>query len=493
MLKRLAPYAARAMAKPTFDVDEREWRLDIAARLRAAVEAARAGGAWLEALDAATRRFRDQWYGAPRAHEIEWLKMWASTDPESLRSALAALGADGNSAEGRFAAFAAFAEEARENAGLARDERSALVTGALLNFALAPKELPLIRPNMFGLLESLLDRQPSPDASAADQYASHLRFGRELQNRLRREGVPIRDMLDVESLVCIAAVERDFWLIGPPSDPRHEDSGHSAGRRVQAPYLSICAIYRDEAPYLREWLEFHKLAGAERFFLYDNGSSDHHLDILAPYVDEGSVVLHDWKVFDSEFTAQAQAYEDCLERYRDGARWIAFLDLDEFLFSPTGRQVSEVLIDYERYPGVGVSTVLFGGPQRPDGLVTESCLHRMRATGWIKSVVDPARVDRCVTSHNFVYRSHLAVDENHNPLHGAVAKSSSCSRLRINHYLIRSEQSARERIADPRRSRTHLSRLRLTALDKPLEGERDDAIAPYVPALRRALAEEKSG
>jgi hypothetical protein len=36
-------------------------------------------------------------------------------------------------------------------------------------------------------------------------------------------------------------------------------------------YLSICAIFRHEAPYLREWIEFHKLIGAERFFLYDNG------------------------------------------------------------------------------------------------------------------------------------------------------------------------------------------------------------------------------
>ena len=31
-------------------------------------------------------------------------------------------------------------------------------------------------------------------------------------------------------------------------------------------YLSLCAIYRDEARYMREWLEFHRLFGVERFF-----------------------------------------------------------------------------------------------------------------------------------------------------------------------------------------------------------------------------------
>jgi hypothetical protein len=32
-------------------------------------------------------------------------------------------------------------------------------------------------------------------------------------------------------------------------------------------YLSICAMYRNEAPYLREWVAFHRLMGVERFYL----------------------------------------------------------------------------------------------------------------------------------------------------------------------------------------------------------------------------------
>ena len=33
--------------------------------------------------------------------------------------------------------------------------------------------------------------------------------------------------------------------------------------------LAACAIYRDEADYLAEWIEFHRLCGFELFFLYD--------------------------------------------------------------------------------------------------------------------------------------------------------------------------------------------------------------------------------
>ena len=38
--------------------------------------------------------------------------------------------------------------------------------------------------------------------------------------------------------------------------------------------IAICAIFKDEAPYLLEWLAFHKMIGVDLFFLYDNGSSD---------------------------------------------------------------------------------------------------------------------------------------------------------------------------------------------------------------------------
>jgi hypothetical protein len=40
-------------------------------------------------------------------------------------------------------------------------------------------------------------------------------------------------------------------------------------------YLAACTIYRDDAAYLTEWIEFHLLMGVERFFLYDEGSTGH--------------------------------------------------------------------------------------------------------------------------------------------------------------------------------------------------------------------------
>ena len=38
--------------------------------------------------------------------------------------------------------------------------------------------------------------------------------------------------------------------------------------------VSICAIFKNEAKYLREWIEFHKIVGVEHFYLYNNFSTD---------------------------------------------------------------------------------------------------------------------------------------------------------------------------------------------------------------------------
>jgi hypothetical protein len=50
-------------------------------------------------------------------------------------------------------------------------------------------------------------------------------------------------------------------------------------------YLSAVLIAKNEASYLVEWLEFHRLVGIEHVYLYDNGSTDQTPELLRPYRD----------------------------------------------------------------------------------------------------------------------------------------------------------------------------------------------------------------
>ena len=264
------------------------------------------------------------------------------------------------------------------------------------------------------------------------------------------------------------------------------------------PYLSVCSMYRDHADYLREWIEFHRLVGVERFFLYNNESIDDHREVLGPYIERGIVVLHEWPTPDSVERGVPwgliAAFDDCIAKHRDDSRWITFIDIDEFLFSPDGVKLPEVLHDYEQYPGVCVTRLDFGTSGhrvKPAGLVIENYLHRRSysdgALEWTKSVVDPERTLHCVNAHVFVHEDAYEVDMNKRPVprppNGPIPVE--LSPLRINHYLTKSEEEYRRKLDQWNAAGWP---------NEPKEGwleilaaEFDDSITRYVPALREAL------
>jgi hypothetical protein len=256
------------------------------------------------------------------------------------------------------------------------------------------------------------------------------------------------------------------------------------------PYLAIAANYRDEAPYLREWIEFHLLVGIERFFLNDNLSEDDHLDVLAPYIEDGTVVVH-------EQPDLPIGYRELLKQHRGDARWIAFIDSDEFLFSPTGRQLPELLREYEQWPAVGVNRYTFGTSghrTKPEGLAIESFVRRSPDPSSIKSIVDPTRTRRILNPHAFSYADDaFAVDENKQPIDGWFTTPFTAERLRINHYWTRSLEECdakRWRVRgtnppQPWRKPTPEEHERLNTVE-------DTTILMYLPALEEAIARREA-
>ena len=262
--------------------------------------------------------------------------------------------------------------------------------------------------------------------------------------------------------------------------------------------LSICAIYRDEAQYLREWISLHRLTGVEHFYLYNNGSSDEHREALAPYVEQGVVEVIDWDFY----PGQLRAYEHCLSERRDESRWIAFVDIDEFLFSPSGRPLPEILTRYEQAPGVVANWAIFGSSghrERPQGLVIENYLRRTdneQANRHIKSIVDPRRAEGPGGNpHFFRYRDGSAVDETGAPVEGppfSFTESVHFDLLRVNHYYTKSEQEFKDKLAKPK---AHGPEYQVPVADEQrldrqiatLNEVEDRTILRYLPALREAL------
>ena len=267
------------------------------------------------------------------------------------------------------------------------------------------------------------------------------------------------------------------------------------------PYLSVCMVYKDHAAYLREWIEFHRLVGADRFFLYDNESTDEHEEVLSPYVELGIVELYEGPSPPAvTHRGIRAAFNDCLARHRDDSRWIAFLDVDEFLFSPTGRALPDVLQGFEQFSGVEVSALAFGPSghrTKPSGLVIESYLRRRSYSSpevdleQVKSVVDPVRVERSHNAHGFLYKDGYAVHEDGERADGDVPGSKTFPRaslLRINHYITKSEEEYEHKGAQWANAGAPWPPVDRKGFMEFLSTERDETITMYVPALREVLA-----
>ena len=258
-------------------------------------------------------------------------------------------------------------------------------------------------------------------------------------------------------------------------------------------YLSICAIYRDEAPYLAEWVEFHKLVGVERFFLFNNLSSDNHREVLAADIEEGTVVVEDWPGDRPDFPAQAKCNFHCVEQHRHETRWLAFVDLDEFLFSPTGRPVPEMLVEFEDATALWVSRAEFGASghrTKPAGLVTENYTRRQDGPAMnMKRIVNPMRVVAPGLNKQ-AYSGGAQVNTDHEPVTRPLGPPV-LDKLRINHYMTKSAEEARVKAykirANDGKQRIGMQR-HFEATLEALDQMTDTTIHHYVPALRAAVA-----
>ena len=113
--------------------------------------------------------------------------------------------------------------------------------------------------------------------------------------------------------------------------------------------LAVVSMFRDEAPYLKEWIEYHRLVGVQHFRLYcDYRSDDNWKEVLQPYIDEGLLeVVKNWFVpgdyYAMHIAQQCSANMDAIQHLDGQAEWIAFIDIDEFLLPMKEKTVPECL------------------------------------------------------------------------------------------------------------------------------------------------------
>lgn len=133
----------------------------------------------------------------------------------------------------------------------------------------------------------------------------------------------------------------------------------------------LCCIGRLENDYIRDFVEYYKTLGFTNICLCDNnreGEDDFH-DVIGDYIDSGYIILKDYRNVTAP--TQCQAYNECYKEYGGSYDWVAFFDIDEYLFLNEDKTISEYLFrkEFEDFNGICLNWVMYGDNDqlKPDG------------------------------------------------------------------------------------------------------------------------------
>lgn len=212
--------------------------------------------------------------------------------------------------------------------------------------------------------------------------------------------------------------------------------------------LAIGTIFKNEAPYLEEWINHYLERGAEHFYLINDFSTDDYLEILKPYIDAKLVTIFDVKVNLIFVNRQYVIYNNFFNLIKNDIKWFIVCDIDEYIWSPVDKNFSLGLSLMEKdnisiyYP----ASILFGSNghiKQPKNIV-QSFTKRQnideKAVNFIKSYLQTKYI--CLTSEVEEFGIHVC----------NMKKNSSkkefyqdpyllnSSIFRLNHYRLQSKE-----------------------------------------------------
>ena len=177
--------------------------------------------------------------------------------------------------------------------------------------------------------------------------------------------------------------------------------------------LGFVAIVKNEGDYIREWIAYHYLRCGENtiFYIYDNESEDGLKDRIQDFIDKGIVVY----TFFPGLQKQLDAYDDAISKYKNEVRYMAFIDIDEFLYSKRKDSlqatIQNLIQSNPNAAGLAVNWAIYGSSgqiHKTEGLVTERFLKRAPKDFWgnehIKTIANPRLVKNFISCHYPLYK-----------------------------------------------------------------------------------------
>jgi len=217
-------------------------------------------------------------------------------------------------------------------------------------------------------------------------------------------------------------------------------------------YSSICLMVKDEENYINEWLEYHKRLGFQHFYIYDNNST---IPVKSYLNNDDSITIIEWT--DKNIDRHKRAFMNCFKKFKNESKWIACIDIDEFIVLKTKQKnINDFLINYEDYGGLGINWLMFGSSNlknSPETGVLKNYVYRapyeFNPHEIIKTIVNTKYVKEEYYEdygiHNFLYNNNYAVNENFEEIKG-IRIEPSYNKIQLNHYFLKSKNDMETKI-----------------------------------------------
>ena len=219
--------------------------------------------------------------------------------------------------------------------------------------------------------------------------------------------------------------------------------------------LCISAIFQDEAPYLKEWIDWHLGKGVDHFYLYNNNSHDDYLSVLKPYIKNKTVELIQWNSYQNEndfhhfcFEVQTGAYNNALQRSKGKSKWLAIIDCDEYIVPVCEKSIPDILEKhFANVSGLCVNWQCYGTShiwQVPQGQMLKNLTWKSRVDHpknlYYKSIVQSLHVKNCTNPHLCNYlKGHWHINTNRETFE-IQTTGVFVDKIKINHYWSKDEK-----------------------------------------------------
>ncbi|MBA6125306.1 glycosyltransferase family 2 protein [Pseudomonas fulva] len=225
-----------------------------------------------------------------------------------------------------------------------------------------------------------------------------------------------------------------------------------------SPILAIAAIFKNEGPYILEWLAFHRAVGIDRFFIADNDSTDGSSELLAALEKIGIITLVPFPSIPG-VPPQLPAYQKIIDCYANKADWFAFIDADEFIYPTCGdTSVKTMLNQISEIPDIGaiaINWAIYGSSNQKNyntGLVisrfTKRAPQEFGVNQHFKSMVRTTAYESIHRNpHIFNLKENFRyIQSDGNTLRpdtkgrDGLSEDVCWRNLRLNHYIVKSQE-----------------------------------------------------